>query len=264
MALRAVSVEFVSRRGVFGPRSVTQALQEIDLEVPWGGVVGVVGESGSGKTTLARVLLGLQRPARGEVTLLGRPLSAYPRRVLARHVQPVFQDTYSSLNPRRGIAEIIRLPLDVHEIGTRQQRADAVREMMARCGLARRLAASLPAQLSGGQRQRVAIATALIMRPDVVVCDEPTSALDVSVQAQILDLLHVLRAELGLTYVFISHDLSVVQSIADRVVVMRAGVIVEQGDVDEVFSRPRHPYTASLLNPAVDTMNPQQRPMLQK
>lgn len=212
MALRAVSVEFVSRRGVFGPHSLTQALQEIDLEVPRGGVVGVVGESGSGKTTLARVLLGLLRPARGEVSLLGHPLFAYPRRVLARHVQSVFQEPYSPLNPRRSIAEIIRLPLDVHAIGTRRERADAVREMMARCGLAGRLAASHLAQLSGGQRQRVAMATALIMRRDVVVCDEPTNALDVSMQAQILDLLHALREEFGLTYVFISHDLSVVQS----------------------------------------------------
>jgi len=162
-------------------------------------------------------------------------------------VQPVFQDPYSSLNPRRRIGAIIRLPLDVHEIGARRERDDAVRRMMARCGLLDRLADAYPGALSGGQRQRVAIATALIMRPDIVVCDEPTSALDVSVQAQILTLLQELKAELGLTYVFISHDLAVVRALADQVVVMRGGEVVEKGEADAVFTAPRHPYTVALL-----------------
>ncbi|SED61979.1 peptide/nickel transport system ATP-binding protein [Rhizobiales bacterium GAS188] len=246
VALQGVGVRFASRIGLLGPRHVTQALRGIDLNIPRGSVCGIVGESGSGKSTLARVILGLQ-PGDGSVALLDRSLSSFTRRTLARVVQPVFQDPYSSLNPRRRIGAIIRLPLDVHDIGARRERAEAVQQMMARCGLPDRLAGAFPAALSGGQRQRVAIATALIMRPDIVVCDEPTSALDVSVQAQILTLLRELRVELGLTYVFISHDLTVVRSLADQVVVMRAGEVVEQGEADAVFAAPRHPYTAALL-----------------
>jgi len=246
VSLRGVGVRFASRVGLFGAPQVTQALNGIDLDIRRGSVCGIVGESGSGKSTLARVILGLQ-PGDGSVALRERALASYTRRALARVVQPVFQDPYSSLNPRRRIGAIIRLPLDVHEIGARRERDDAVRRMMARCGLLDRLADAYPGALSGGQRQRVAIATALIMRPDIVVCDEPTSALDVSVQAQILTLLQELKAELGLTYVFISHDLAVVRALADQVVVMRGGEVVEKGEADAVFTAPRHPYTVALL-----------------
>jgi peptide/nickel transport system ATP-binding protein len=162
-------------------------------------------------------------------------------------VQPVFQDPYSSLNPRRTVASIVSFPLEVHDIGTRAQRKTQAIEMLERVGLPARYADLTPGQLSGGQRQRVAIARALVMKPEIVVCDEPTSALDVSVQAQILNLLLDLRQEFNLTYVFISHNLAVVEHIATRLAVMYLGRVVEFADTRTLFARPQHPYTQALL-----------------
>ena len=167
--------------------------------------------------------------------------------MLARRIQAVFQDPYASLNPRKTIADIVALPLVVHRIGDAAERRARVEEMLDLVGLSRRLIHNYPSQLSGGQRQRVAIARALVMRPDIVVCDEPTSALDVSVQAQILNLLQDLRERLALTYVFVSHDLSVVEYMADRVAVMYLGRIVELAPAKQLFKTPRHPYTQALL-----------------
>ena len=250
VSLGDVVVRYPGRRRLFGHEGETLALRGVSLDVPRGGVLGVVGESGSGKSTLARVLLGLRAPDGGTVSLFGRPLAGLPRKERARLVQPVFQDPYGSLNPRRSIEAIVRLPLDVHDIGPRADRPKVVRDMLQRCGLPERLLSAKPGQLSGGQRQRVAIATALVMRPALLVCDEPTSALDVSVQAQVLALLQDLRAAFGLTYVFISHDLAVVRSIADTVAVMKAGEVVEHGPAEQVFTAPRHPYTVTLLESA--------------
>ena len=221
-----------------------RAVDGVDLRVPAGGVMGIVGESGCGKSTLARVILGLLPASAGSVLVDGRSLAALDRRERARLIQPVFQDPYSSLNPRHRVRDIVALPLRAQGV---RDAAGPVAEMLARVGLPGAMADRLPAQLSGGQRQRVAIARALVLRPREVVCDEPTSALDVSVQAQILNLLAELRAELGLTLVFISHNLAVVEHIATEVAVMYLGRIVEHAAADEVFARPRHPYTRALL-----------------
>ncbi len=202
---------------------------------------------GCGKSTLARMLLGLIPATRGTITLDGRDIHQLGRRQLARRVQPVFQDPYSSLNPRRRIASIVALPLEVHGIGTAPERRRKAIDMLEKVGLPARHADSTPGQLSGGQRQRVAIARALVMQPEVVICDEPTSALDVSVQAQILNLLLDLRREFNLTYVFISHNLAVVEHIATRVAVMYLGKVVEQAETAALFRDPRHPYTRALL-----------------
>jgi len=231
--------------GMFRPRRTLHAVNGVDLAVARGGVLGIVGESGCGKSTLARLLLGLVAPTAGTVRLGGRDLRELPRREVARQVQPVFQDPYSSLNPRRSIASIVSLPLEVHGVDNpRQSRAI---EMLERVGLPPRLAGNTPGQLSGGQRQRVAIARALVMQPSIVICDEPTSALDVSVQAQIMNLLMALRREFNLTYVFISHNLAVVEHIATTVAVMYLGRVVEAAPTAELFARPRHPYTQALL-----------------
>jgi peptide/nickel transport system ATP-binding protein len=171
--------------------------------------------------------------------------------MIARRMQPIFQDPYSSLNPRRTLREIIRRPLDVHGVGSPEDRGRKVEDMMSLVGLPPRLVHSYPNQLSGGQRQRVAIARAIIMEPQLVICDEPTSALDVSVQSQILNLLLDLRRELGLTYLIITHDLAVVEHMATRVAVMYFGEIVETGTARELFSAPRHPYTQALLASAL-------------
>ena len=206
--------------------------------------MGIVGESGCGKSTLARMMLGLLAPTAGEVLVEGRRLDGMDRRARAALIQPVFQDPYSSLNPRQRVRDIVALPLRAQG---RRDVAGPVAEMLARVGLPGTMADRMPGELSGGQRQRVAIARALVVRPRIVVCDEPTSALDVSVQAQILNLLAELRAELGLTLVFISHNLAVVERIATEVAVMYLGRVVEQAEVEALFAEPRHPYTKALL-----------------
>ncbi|MCM0036707.1 MAG: ATP-binding cassette domain-containing protein [Burkholderiaceae bacterium] len=233
--------------GMFKPRQTLHAVNGVDLSVQRKDVLGIVGESGCGKSTLARMLLGLTPPSRGSVLIDGQDISKIDRRDLARRVQPIFQDPYSSLNPRRTIASIVSFPLDVLGVGTRSERRKKAIEMLERVGLPARYADNTPGQLSGGQRQRVAIARALVINPEIVICDEPTSALDVSVQAQILNLLLDLRKEFNLTYVFISHNLAVVEHIATQVAVMYLGRVVEQTQTAELFKHPRHPYTQALL-----------------
>jgi peptide/nickel transport system ATP-binding protein len=244
---RNVSRTFRVSAGPFRTKRMLQAVDGVSLAVRPGEVVALVGESGCGKTTLARMLLGLLAPTSGEIRIAGQLTSTLPRRTVAALVQPVFQDPYSSLNPRKSIGSIIALPLRVQGDRERSKRRARVEDMMERVGLARRLYDSYPSQLSGGQRQRVAIARALINRPRLVICDEPTSALDVSVQSQILNLLQDLRRDMGLTYLLISHNLAVVEHMATRVAVMYLGRMVEQADTDALFRAPRHPYTQALL-----------------
>jgi peptide/nickel transport system ATP-binding protein len=253
---RNVSRVYHLGRGFFGAQRTLRAVDGVTLQLQPGEVLAIVGESGSGKTTLARMLLGLLAPTSGEIRFNGAPIANQDRRVLARRIQAVFQDPYASLNPRKTVGDIVALPLVVHRIGNAAERRVRVEEMLDLVGLARRLIHNYPSQLSGGQRQRVAIARALVMRPEIVVCDEPTSALDVSVQAQILNLLQDLRAQLALTYIFVSHDLSVVEYMADRVAVMYLGRIVELAPAQRLFSSPRHPYTQALLE-SVLTPDPQ-------
>ncbi len=242
-----VSRSFRIGGGLLQPARLLRAVSDVSVAVRRGEVLAVVGESGCGKTTLARMLLGLLPPSQGLIHYDGRPIANVGRQQVAANVQPVFQDPYSSLNPRKTLSEIIGLPLLVHKRGSLQERRRRVEEIMAQVGLPPHLIHAYPSQLSGGQRQRVAIARALAISPAVVVLDEPTSALDVSVQAQILNLLLELRRRLNLTYIFISHDLAIVEHMADRVAVMYLGRIVEMGQTENIFDSPRHPYTQSLL-----------------
>ncbi len=244
---RDLTRQFDVSQGMFKPRRTLHAVNGISLDIRNGEVLGIVGESGCGKSTLARMLLGLLPPTHGGITLDGMDIRALGRKGMARRVQPVFQDPYSSLNPRRTVASIVAFPLEVHGIGTAIERRKRALEILDKVGLPARFADRYPRELSGGQRQRVAIARALIMNPEIVVCDEPTSALDVSVQSQILNLLMDLRREFGLTYVFISHNLAVVEHIATRVAVMYLGRIVELAETATLFKTPRHPYTKALL-----------------
>lgn len=242
-----LSRSFAMKRGLFGAKQTLRAVSNVDLTVEKGDVLGLVGESGSGKSTLGRMLLGLLPPDGGRIMLDGVDIATIDRRALARRIQPVFQDPYSSLNPRRSVAQIVALPLKVQGIGTAREQRTRTIEMLERVGLGPRHADGYPSELSGGQRQRVAIARALVVAPEIVLLDEPTSALDVSVQSQILNLLMDLRRDLGLTYIFISHNLAVVEHVATRVAVMYLGRIVESAPRDELFGAPRHPYTRALL-----------------
>ncbi len=224
-----------------------RAINGVSLQVPKGQTVGLVGESGCGKSTLAAVLLGLQAPTTGDVRYSGTSAAGFSRKDVARRIQPIFQDPYSSLNPTKTIRSIVSQPLRIHGVGDPSEWDAKVKAMLDLVGLPSRSADNYPSQMSGGQRQRVAIARALIMRPEIVICDEPTSALDVSVQSQILNLLQDLKEELGLTYLLISHNLAVVEHLADRVAVMYLGRIVEEGPAEDLFADPRHPYTKALL-----------------
>ncbi|MBS7811579.1 ABC transporter ATP-binding protein [Roseococcus pinisoli] len=238
---------FNVRQGLFAPPRQVVAVDDVSFAVPAGSVLGVVGESGCGKSTLARMILGLLPPSAGDVLVDGQRLSDMDRRARARLIQPVFQDPFSSLNPRRRVRDIVAMPLMAQGNISRTEMDRRVEEALSRVGLSVEQGSRFPSQLSGGQRQRVAIARALVLRPRIVVCDEPTSALDVSVQAQILNLLAELRRELGLTYLFISHNLAVVEHVASEVAVMYLGRIVETNESEALFADPRHPYTRALL-----------------
>jgi peptide/nickel transport system ATP-binding protein len=230
---------------------IMRAVDELSLEVAAGEILGIVGESGSGKTTLAKMMLGMIKPSSGTVLFDGRAISSYSRREIARRVQFVFQDPFSSLNPHRSVADIVVQPLFIHGIGSAIDRDARVRKLLDLVGLPDRSATAFPRQLSGGQRQRVAIARALALNPELLICDEPTSALDVSVQAQILNLLADLRSEFGLTYVIVSHNLAVIEHLANRVAVMYLGRLVEVAPTERLFARPNHPYTQALLGSAM-------------
>jgi peptide/nickel transport system ATP-binding protein len=247
ISAKDVTKTFMISAGAFRGKKPLHAVNGVSLDVERGEVLALVGESGCGKTTFAKMLLGLLPTTEGTIEFGGTPVANIERLKLASLVQPIFQDPYSSLNPRKSIGSIITLPLKVQgdpDPSTWRRRAE---EMMELVGLAPRLYENFPNQLSGGQRQRVAIARALINRPEVVICDEPTSALDVSVQSQILNLLQDLRKELNLTYVVISHNLAVVEHIATRVAVMYLGRVVELKETASLFDAPEHPYTRALL-----------------
>ena len=239
--------DFKISKGLFRGKDILRAVDDVSLNIESGEVLAIVGESGCGKTTLARIILGLLPPDLGEVKFNGAALPDFKKLELARLVQPIFQDPYSSLNPRKTIGEIIDLPLRVQGSRGGTDLKKLTLENMDLVGLHSRMYDQYPNQLSGGQRQRVAIARALINRPKVVVCDEPTSALDVSVQSQILNLLNELRKELGLTYILISHNLAVVEHMATKVAVMYFGKKVEEAETDELFKNPKHDYTKKLL-----------------
>ena len=250
------------RGGIFGRAVGTiHAVAGVSLRVMPGQTLGLVGESGCGKSTLGRALMRLEEPSAGRVRFDGRDLAqarGAELMLLRREIQMVFQDPYSSLNPRLTVGEIVREPLVVHGLGRKTQQLERVRELLATVGLAEDAMQRYPSEFSGGQRQRIGVARALALEPRLVIADEPVSALDVSVQSQVLNLMLRVQRERGLAYVFISHDLSVVEHVSDVVAVMYLGRIVEMGPVRRIFDRPAHPYTRALLQ-AVPSGDPRRR-----
>ena len=249
LEVRNVVKHFHPGRSIFPSRRQTlRAVDDISFTLNRGRTLGIVGESGCGKSTLARMTLGLETPTAGEIRLKGRELSTVSRHWRSSVIQLVMQDPYSSLNPRMTIYDIVAEAFVAHpELVEGVRRRDLVVEMLSLVGLGAHHLNKFPHQLSGGQRQRVGIARALAPKPSIVVCDEPVSALDVSVQAQVINLLESLQAELGLSYVFISHDLSIVRHVSDRIAVIYLGRIVEEGPAEAVYNAPAHPYTQALL-----------------
>lgn len=240
----------LGRTHLFAERQVVRAVDGVSFSVPRGTCYGLVGESGSGKSTVALACMRLVRATAGRILLDDEDISLLEGEALRRlrpRFQIVFQDPYSSLNPRRRAGMIVREPMDLMGIGSEAERARTVADLFSKVGLRPEQQALFPHQFSGGQRQRIAIARALATKPDLLILDEPVSALDVAIQAQILNLLKKLQAELGLTFLFISHDLGVVQHMCDRIGVMYLGQIVEEADRCQLFSDPRHPYTQALL-----------------
>jgi oligopeptide/dipeptide ABC transporter ATP-binding protein len=251
-AVKSLRKHFPIRRGFFRREvAAIRAVDDVSIEIRKGETFGLIGESGSGKSTLGRIMLALDEPGSGQVFFQGtdiETLGTEELRRVRRQMQIIFQDPYSSLNPRMRVGRIIRDPLDIHKIGAPEQRDARVRELLEMVGLDASHASRYPHEFSGGQRQRIGIARALATEPEFIVADEPISALDVSIQAQIVNLLADLRDRLGLTYLFIAHDLSMVRHLCDRVAVMYLGKIVETGDCEEVFTNARHPYTRALID----------------
>ena len=241
----------LKRESWFSDKPVVHAVDGISFKINLGQTLGLVGESGCGKTTTGRAILGLVKSTEGTISFEGEKLGLVsPKKMLQlrRRMQIIFQDPYSALNPRQTAGDIVLDPLLVHNIGNSKDRQERVDELFSLVGLQKNQQLLYPHQFSGGQRQRICIARALALKPDFIVCDEPVSALDVAIQAQILNLLCKLQEELNLTFLFISHDLAVIQHVCDEIAVMYLGVIVEKASRSELFENPRHPYTRALLS----------------
>ncbi len=265
---RDLTRDYKVRRGMFAPEATVHALAGVSFDLEAGKTLAVVGESGSGKSTLARLLTMIETPTAGTLRINGIDLvhaTKAERKTLRSEVQIVFQNPYGSLNPRQTIGAALEEPLIVNTKLTKTERATAVAAMMARVGLRPEFRDRYPHMFSGGQRQRIAIARALMLRPKILVLDEPVSALDVSIRAQVLNLLAELQEEFGLAYLFISHDLSVVRHIADRVMVIYLGHAVETATREQLFASPQHPYTKALLSatPVADPDAKKERIVLQ-
>jgi dipeptide transport system ATP-binding protein len=265
---KGLTRDYAVKRGVFTKQAIVHALADVSFDLESGKTLAVVGESGSGKSTLARLITMIETPTAGALTINGIDLStasAADRKALRREVQIVFQNPYGSLNPRQTIGDALEEPLIVNTSMSHADRQKAVADMMKRVGLRPEFADRYPHMFSGGQRQRIAIARALMLRPKILVLDEPVSALDVSIRAQVLNLLAELQQEFGLAYLFISHDLSVVRHIADRVMVIYLGHAVEVASRDVLFANPQHPYTRALLSatPVADPHHKKERIVLQ-
>jgi len=253
--------EFPARGGLFRRSHAVRAVDEVSFAIAQGETFGLVGESGCGKTTTGRCVLRLIEPTSGEIRFKDldvRALSAPDLRRARRHFQIVFQDPYSSLNPRMRVGAIVEEPLVIHRVGSRDERRAKVRELFELVGMDPAAMTKYPHEFSGGQRQRIGLARALALEPSLVICDEPVSALDVSVQAQVVNLLLDLQTRLGLTYLFIAHDLRLVRQICDRVAVMYRGRIVEVAQAERLFTAPAHPYTQALLS-AIPHLQPGQK-----
>jgi len=260
--------DYTVRRGMFAPPATVHALAGVSFDLESGNTLAVVGESGSGKSTLARLLTMIETPTAGMLKINGIDIAhatKAERKKLRSEVQIVFQNPYGSLNPRQTIGAALEEPLIINTTLSSTERADAVASMMARVGLRPEFKDRYPHMFSGGQRQRIAIARALMLRPKILVLDEPVSALDVSIRAQVLNLLAELQEEFGLAYLFISHDLSVVRHIADRVMVIYLGHAVETASREQLFASPQHPYTKALLSatPVADPDAKKERIVLQ-
>jgi oligopeptide transport system ATP-binding protein len=268
LEVQNLRVHFPVRRSVFGSPAWVRAVDDVSFEVAPGETVGLVGESGCGKTTLGRAVVRLVEPTAGQIRVEGQDITAVNGsrlRALRRKFQMIFQDPYGSLDPRMTIEDIIGEALDIHHLApTRQARRERVAALLRDVGLDSSLAWRFPHEFSGGQRQRIGIARALAVEPRLIVCDEPVSALDVSVQAQVINLLQDLQTEHNLAYLFIAHDLAVVEHISRRIIVMYLGKIVEMGDAKTVCRQPKHPYTQALISavPVVDPSSKRKRIVL--
>ena len=253
LSVRNLVKKFPVRGGILGREVASvKAVSDVSFDIRRGETLGLVGESGCGKSTLGRCVLRLIEPTSGSVIFDGQDvtkLDAYELRKLRRRMQIIFQDPYASLNPRMTVEQILSEPLEIHEIGSsREERRKRIINLLDLCGLRRDMISRYPHEFSGGQRQRICIARALAVEPDFIVCDEPVSALDVSIQAQIVNLMQDLQKELGLTYLFIAHDLKVVEHISNRVAVMYLGKVAELAPAEELYAHPKHPYTRALLS----------------
>jgi ABC-type oligopeptide transport system ATPase subunit len=245
------------KKGLFAKPTTIKAVNGISFHVKKGEILSIVGESGCGKSTTAKLLMTIEEPTSGEIFFEGKDITRFSEKELQEYrkkVQIIFQDPYSSLNPRWNVGKIIAEPLQLNTDLSAKEIKEKVLEIMKKVGLQENWYERYPHQFSGGQRQRIGIARALVIHPEVIICDEPVSALDVSIQAQVLNLLLDLQEEFNLTYIFISHDLSVVEHISDRITVMYFGDIVESNDVESLFANPQHEYTQKLLK-AIPTIN---------